>query len=205
MHTSKAFTKKLASLLVITIVLKTIPSKLKSSNDGWHLYVWEGFMGRKNRKMHIIMCKGRRVPVPKWHSLVFKQIPWDTANVNAWKNMGDPYIIKLVNCSLTDGLCTYYQCKQGRIMLRYKIWWLLIWATTWQNQQNDCAPSEDSDQPGHPPSLIRVFVVRMKKARVLSYPFSTQQRLWSNVTSCAFTMTSVTYRYDPSVFIQLLV
>ena len=23
-----------------------------------------------------------------------------------------------------------------------------------------CAPSEDSDQPGHPPSLIRVFTVR---------------------------------------------
>ena len=22
-----------------------------------------------------------------------------------------------------------------------------------------CAPSEDSDQPGHPPSLIRVFTV----------------------------------------------
>ena len=28
------------------------------------------------------------------------------------------------------------------------------WAATWQNQQSDCAPSEDSDQPGHPPSLI---------------------------------------------------
>ena len=27
------------------------------------------------------------------------------------------------------------------------------------NQQNDCAPSEDSDQPGHPPSLFRVFAV----------------------------------------------
>ena len=26
-----------------------------------------------------------------------------------------------------------------------------------------CAPSEDSDQPGHPPSLIRVFSVCMKK------------------------------------------
>ena len=26
------------------------------------------------------------------------------------------------------------------------------------------APSEDSDQPGHPPSLIRIFAVRMKKA-----------------------------------------
>ena len=29
-----------------------------------------------------------------------------------------------------------------------------IWAVTRQNQQNDCAPSEDSDQPGHLPSLI---------------------------------------------------
>ena len=33
-----------------------------------------------------------------------------------------------------------------------------------------CAPSDDSDQPGHPPSLIRVFAVRMKKDWVLSYP-----------------------------------
>ena len=54
------------------------------------------------------------------------------------------------------------------------------WAATWQNQQNECAPSEDSDQPGHPPSLIRVFAVRMKKAWVLSYPLSAQRRLWSD-------------------------
>ena len=33
-------------------------------------------------------------------------------------------------------------------------------ATIWQNQQNECAPREDSDQPGHPLSLIRVFAVR---------------------------------------------
>ena len=38
------------------------------------------------------------------------------------------------------------------------------WAATWQNQQNDCAPSEDSGQPGHPPSLIRVFSVRWTQA-----------------------------------------
>ena len=37
-------------------------------------------------------------------------------------------------------------------------------------QQIECAPSEDSDQPGHPPSLIRVFGVRMKNAWVLCYP-----------------------------------
>ena len=48
---------------------------------------------------------------------------------------------------------------------------------TWQNQQNGCVSSEDSDQPGHPPSLIRVFAVCMKKPWVLSYPLSTQRRL----------------------------
>ena len=52
-----------------------------------------------------------------------------------------------------------------------------MWGTTWQNQQNECAPSEDLDQPGHPPSLIRVYAVRMKKAWVLSYPLSAQRWL----------------------------
>ena len=33
-----------------------------------------------------------------------------------------------------------------------------------------CAPNEDSDQPAHPRSLIRVFVVRMKKLCILGYP-----------------------------------
>ena len=56
---------------------------------------------------------------------------------------------------------------------------LIIWATSWQNQQNWCASSEDSDQPGHPPSLTSALAVRMKKARALSYPLGAQQRLWS--------------------------
>ena len=43
-----------------------------------------------------------------------------------------------------------------------------------------CAPSKDSDQPGHPLSLIRVFAVCMKKAWLLSYPLSRQQRLCSH-------------------------
>ena len=43
-----------------------------------------------------------------------------------------------------------------------------------------CMPSKDSDQLGHPPSLIRVFAVRMKKAEVLSYPLGAQRRLWSD-------------------------
>ena len=35
-------------------------------------------------------------------------------------------------------------------------------------------------QPGQPPSLSRVFAVRMKKAWVLSYPLSAQRILWSD-------------------------
>ena len=31
------------------------------------------------------------------------------------------------------------------------------WAASWLNQQNECAPSKDSDQPGHSPSLMRVW------------------------------------------------
>ena len=54
------------------------------------------------------------------------------------------------------------------------------WAATWQNQYNVCAPGEYSDKPGPPPSLIRVFAVRMKKPWVLNYPLSTQRRLWSD-------------------------
>ena len=39
-------------------------------------------------------------------------------------------------------------------------WKTIIWAASWQNQQCGCAPRKDSDQPGHPSSLIRVFAVR---------------------------------------------
>ena len=62
-----------------------------------------------------------------------------------------------------------------------------------------CAPSKDSDQHGHSPSLIRVFAVRMKKAWVLSYPLSTQWRLirlggcpgWSESSLGAYTILLV--------------
>ena len=55
-----------------------------------------------------------------------------------------------------------------------------IWAATWQNQQNDCAPSEDSDQPGHPPSLIRVFAVHWMGSQRPKVSSCGQRRLWSD-------------------------
>ena len=43
-----------------------------------------------------------------------------------------------------------------------------------------CAPSKDSDQPGHPPRLIWIFAVRMKKLWILGYHWSAKRRLWSD-------------------------
>ena len=42
-----------------------------------------------------------------------------------------------------------------------------------------CAPKKDSDQPAHPRSLIKVFVVRMKKLCIPGYPKCVQGRFWS--------------------------
>ena len=60
-----------------------------------------------------------------------------------------------------------------------------------------CAPSEDSDQPGHPPSLIKVSAVRMKKAWVLSYPLSTQ---WSLRSDWADAQADLSLRWAHSHF-----
>ena len=43
-----------------------------------------------------------------------------------------------------------------------------------------CAPKEDSNQTAHLRSLIRVFVVRMKKLCILSYPKCAQWNVWSD-------------------------
>ena len=53
-----------------------------------------------------------------------------------------------------------------------------VWAATWQNQQNECAPSEDSDQPGHPPSLIGVFAVRSMVSLGPKVSSCGHRRLW---------------------------
>ena len=78
------------------------------------------------------------------------------------------------NLSLT--VCTYHFASF--FVLR------LIWKTNEpphdETNKMACAPSEDTDQTWHPPSLIRVFAVHMKKAWVLSYPLSAQRRLWSD-------------------------
>ena len=112
------------------------------------------------------------------------------------KPLSSQYNVKYINCPSTSCNCVSLHLansNQWRNFQSYYLYfhkhhlrnrkWLIgitIWAATWQNQQNECASSEDSDQPGHPPSLIRVFAARMKKHSVLSYPLSAQRRLWSD-------------------------
>ena len=43
-----------------------------------------------------------------------------------------------------------------------------------------CVPSEDSDQPGHPPSLIRVFTVHSMGSWGPKVSSCGQRRLWSD-------------------------
>ena len=43
-----------------------------------------------------------------------------------------------------------------------------------------CLPSEDSDQAGHPPSLIRVFAVRLMGSSGPKLSLCGQRRLWSD-------------------------
>ena len=71
-------------------------------------------------------------------------------------------------------------CKQCRPRAVFSWMGYIIWAATWQNHQNGCAPSEDSVQPGHPPSLIRVFTVRLMGSWGPKLSSCGQRRLWSD-------------------------
>ena len=74
-----------------------------------------------------------------------------------------------------------------RSTLRYWVWVLLVpkEADRYEPQHDKtnkmtCAPIEDSDQPGHPPSLIRVFAVRSMGSLRPKVSSCGQRRLWSH-------------------------
>ena len=54
------------------------------------------------------------------------------------------------------------------------------------------APNEDSKQPAHARSLIRIFVVRMKKLCILGYPKHAQWRFWPD---CADASADLSLRW----------
>ena len=73
-----------------------------------------------------------------------------------------------------------------------------------------CAPSENSDQPGHPPSLIRVFAVRSKDSQGPKASSSGQRRLWSDwaaaqadLSLCWAHMSFCWFRYAVALIVLL--
>ena len=68
-------------------------------------------------------------------------------------------------------LCVYEEI--GKISLNYHqistnlfLWQIANEPPHDKTKKMTCTPSENSDQPGHPPSLIRVFAVNIKEAWV---------------------------------------
>ena len=104
----------------------------------------------------------------RWNSTEFANVTLDNVK-NLWQyilqfTVGKPTFLHNGAIHwLTSGFNHFYDHK---------------WAATWQNQQSDCAPSEDSDQPRHPPSLIRVFAVCSMGSWGPKLSSCGQPRLW---------------------------
>ena len=75
-----------------------------------------------------------------------------------WAGEGVALLDTEPNCDKVRGKDV--QIMAGKATHVCKVSFLHNWAASWQNQQNDCALSVDSDQPGLPPSLIWVFAGR---------------------------------------------
>ena len=79
------------------------------------------------------------------------------------------------------------------------------WAATWQNQQSDCAPGEDSDQLGHPPNLIRVIAVRSLGSSGPKLSSCGQRRLIWVFAGCTVTLLVLSCRGSNFVLRSILV
>ena len=86
--------------------------------------------------------------------------------------------------SVIRGLCGSSELSVVRI------WFRCIWYNGYlsrdMTKQSDCAPSEDSDRLGHPPSLIRVFAVRSTGSWGHKLSSCGQRRLWSDAQAVLF-------------------
>ena len=75
-------------------------------------------------------------------------------------------LISLDKCQADLSLCWVHTAQAILLILFPRFCYAVLKICEPQRDKTNnmtCAPSKDSDQPGHPPSLIRVFTVRMKK------------------------------------------
>ena len=85
----------------------------------------------------------------------------------------------MVRCRITRSVCRI--CPVVGIGL--PVGSILVVSSTYEPQhyktnKMTCAPSEDSNQPGHPPSLIRIFAVRTIGSWGPNVSSCGQRRLW---------------------------
>ena len=92
------------------------------------------------------------------------------------------FLLKMIHVSLhhvTNNfkaiifICHFYIRSEIQFFLQHK-----------KTNKLTCAPREDSDQPGHLPSPIRIFAVRMKKVSVQNYQKKHSKD--SDQTECMF-------------------
>ena len=81
---------------------------------------------------------------------------------------------------ICPGLCWMWEKGLQSPHVSEFLWSICKWAVTQQKQHNECAPSEDSDQPGHPLSLIRVFTLHSMGSKGPKLSSCRQRRLWSD-------------------------
>ena len=109
--------------------------------------------------IYINICSSR-------HIRIVLLTKWSLEVATVLSKICNPFKLNMYFHFLTKPFYKQYIVVQNEVLLlkfRSCIMKLqtIIWATTQQNQQNECAPSKDSDQTGHPPSLIRVFAVHL--------------------------------------------
>ena len=92
-----------------------------------------------------------------------------------------------------------YSARQGlKVFHRHIIFFFPQGLLELQRQETrhlTCVPNKDSNQPVHLHSLIRAFVVRIKKLCILGYPKYAQWRFWSD---CAHSQADLNVRSAPT-------
>ena len=165
------------SMIVLNYLMKT----------QWTWYIWEMTTVICFLLLFFCVCccfSSKKLVRPQRFSFFFKETMQITDSYVASDHMNQQKDKRFQkqNIHLMFLESRQIRCKEKADSQRPSSWLCskTIWATTWQYQQNECVPSEDSDQPGHLPSLIRVFAVHSMGSSGPKLSSCGQWRLWSD-------------------------
>ena len=105
----------------------------------------------------------------------------------------ESFVVAGLGCCLAGEELITWLSTQVVLYFVPSLYQLPIWAATWQNQQNESAPSKDSDQPGQMSRLIWVFAGRTVTLLVLSCRGSFDVADGKEIWMYQFLITAVSY------------